>query len=205
MARKTEKQVLKTRKKLIDAARMHFLSESVGYASLENIAASAGVTRGAIYSQFPQGKKDLFEAVCQDLEQKIHDEKKELKAQIDFNLEAFLQWWLMSVHENGWLRQKIELDFQKALIYNDEQCHDQKNHKISEIFEELLTLIKQSQEQQKIKADLLAQNLAIQLVSMLMGISVMLHFQNWSQEQIKAGENALGDWLKNIKTSGDER
>ncbi len=204
MARKTEKQVKQTRRNLIDAARIHFLADSFSHASLEKIAATAGVTRGAIYSQFPQGKKALFEAVYADLESRIEEEKQALRKQKDFGLEVFLHWWLNAIREDGSLRQRIELDFQKILISNHAQFHDQHNHKLSEIYDELFLLVQKSQEQNRIKPHLSVQNLTMQLVSMLTGITIMLHFQDWSHAQIQAREDAMDAWLKMITINGDK-
>lgn len=62
MARKTKEDSEKTREMLIDAAEHVFISKGVSSASLEEIAQSAGVTRGALYWYF-ENKADLLNAV----------------------------------------------------------------------------------------------------------------------------------------------
>ena len=58
-----------TRARLVSAA--HELFSSRGYAEVpvEDVVRQAGVTRGALYHQFPGGKVDLFTAVFDEAEQ----------------------------------------------------------------------------------------------------------------------------------------
>ena len=59
-----------TRGKLIRAARTLFADRGYADVSTEEIVRSAGVTRGALYHQFP-GKQDLFLAVYEDVERDL--------------------------------------------------------------------------------------------------------------------------------------
>jgi AcrR family transcriptional regulator len=59
-----------TRTALIDAARPLFAERGYGGVGTEEIVRAAGVTRGALYHHF-KGKKDLFEAVYEQLESEI--------------------------------------------------------------------------------------------------------------------------------------
>ena len=52
MVRKTKEDAAITRQRIIDAAREVFLIRGVSHTSMEQIAAQAGVTRGAIYWHF---------------------------------------------------------------------------------------------------------------------------------------------------------
>src|SRR3954447_26687167 len=61
----TERRQL-TRRALLDAARRTFGSKGFGAATLDDIAAEAGVTRGALYYNFPGGKEDLFLALLDE-------------------------------------------------------------------------------------------------------------------------------------------
>ena len=67
MARKTREESEKTRQRIIDAAFDVFTSKGFTRATLEDIAASAGVTRGAIYWHFID-KVDLFIALSEEIE-----------------------------------------------------------------------------------------------------------------------------------------
>jgi TetR/AcrR family acrAB operon transcriptional repressor len=64
MARRTKTEAASTRDTLLDAALAVFRDQGVAHTSLEEIAAAAGVTRGAIYWHF-RDKADLFRALCE--------------------------------------------------------------------------------------------------------------------------------------------
>jgi TetR/AcrR family acrAB operon transcriptional repressor len=64
MARKTKVEALITREQLLDAAERVFREHGVTRTSLAEVAAAAGVTRGAVYWHF-KDKADLFEAMCE--------------------------------------------------------------------------------------------------------------------------------------------
>ncbi|MEQ5835986.1 TetR family transcriptional regulator [Marinobacter sp. NFXS9] len=64
MARRTKEDAQKTRERLIDAAETVFYEKGVSRTSLNDIAAEAGVTRGAIYWHF-KNKHDVFEAMME--------------------------------------------------------------------------------------------------------------------------------------------
>jgi len=62
MARRTKAEALATRNRILDAAERVFSRRGATRPSLEDIAAAAGVTRGAIYWHF-RNKADLFAAM----------------------------------------------------------------------------------------------------------------------------------------------
>ena len=64
--RKTKTEALKTREDLILTALDTFDKKGVAHASLNEIAQTAGVTRGALYWHF-KNKEDLFEALFQHI------------------------------------------------------------------------------------------------------------------------------------------
>jgi AcrR family transcriptional regulator len=59
-----------TRAKLVKAARVLFARKGYAGVGTEEIARRAGVTRGALYHQFP-AKEDLFAAVYEQVEQEL--------------------------------------------------------------------------------------------------------------------------------------
>ena len=63
MARKTKLEALETRERLLDAGETVFRHRGVTRTSLAEIAAAAGVTRGAVYWHF-KDKAALFHAMC---------------------------------------------------------------------------------------------------------------------------------------------
>lgn len=64
MARRTKEEAEATRSQLLDAAEAVFNAKGVARTSLADIAAAAGVTRGAIYWHF-KNKADLFHAMLE--------------------------------------------------------------------------------------------------------------------------------------------
>ena len=64
MARRTKADAAATRAALLDAAERVFRERGVAHTSLAEVAAAAGVTRGAVYWHF-RDKANLFEALCE--------------------------------------------------------------------------------------------------------------------------------------------
>jgi len=60
--RRTKAEALATRSRILDAAERLFAADGVSRTSLHDIAAAAGVTRGAVYWHFA-GKAEVFEAM----------------------------------------------------------------------------------------------------------------------------------------------
>ncbi|MDT5336575.1 MAG: hypothetical protein QOD90_2080 [Mycobacterium sp.] len=76
-----ERRAERTRTLLIDAAEDEFARKGFDAASLEDIADSAGYTRGAIYSHFgAKAKEDLFFAVSDRFWQRYFDNFSELRS-----------------------------------------------------------------------------------------------------------------------------
>lgn|SRR5437588_2076940 len=72
-----QEQTEGTRKALIKVARELFTRYGYDGAKTEQIVQRARVTRGALYHHFPQGKKALFRAVFEELEQQLVQEVAE--------------------------------------------------------------------------------------------------------------------------------
>jgi TetR/AcrR family acrAB operon transcriptional repressor len=62
VVRRTRNEALETRNSILDTAERVFSERGVSHTSLADIAAAAGVTRGAIYWHF-RNKADLFDAM----------------------------------------------------------------------------------------------------------------------------------------------
>src|SRR3546814_8026975 len=72
-ARRTRADMLAiTRAKLISAGRATFGEIGYADASMDEITAAVGLTRGALYHQF-DGKKGLLEAVVEQIEDEFHE------------------------------------------------------------------------------------------------------------------------------------
>lgn len=62
MLRRTKEEALETRNLILDSAELVFRDKGVGHTTLADIAAAAGVTRGAIYWHF-ENKAALLQAI----------------------------------------------------------------------------------------------------------------------------------------------
>lgn len=72
MARKPRAEMIEeTRAKLIDAARRAFADNGYAGASMDDLTASAGLTRGALYHHFGD-KKGLLAAVVQQIDDEMN-------------------------------------------------------------------------------------------------------------------------------------
>lgn len=64
MARRTKEEAAVTREQLLDAAERVFRARGVAASTLAEVAAAAGVTRGAVYWHF-RNKADVYTAMCE--------------------------------------------------------------------------------------------------------------------------------------------
>lgn len=117
MARKTKEQAEETRQQILDAAVREFSAHGVSGTSLTDIAASAGVTRGAIYWHF-KNKVDLFNEVWELSESKIDQLELEYQAKYPDNplriLREILIYILVSTCEDRRRRALMEIVFHKC-------------------------------------------------------------------------------------------
>nr|WP_024967295.1 multidrug efflux transporter transcriptional repressor AcrR [Pantoea sp. IMH] len=117
MARKTKQQALETRNHIIDAAIDRFSEHGVSGTSLADIAAAAGVTRGAIYWHF-KNKTDLLNEIWTQSESGLEDLKQEyqLKYPSDplYILRALLVYVLEATVRDQRRRSLMEIFFHKC-------------------------------------------------------------------------------------------
>ncbi|SFM36193.1 TetR family transcriptional regulator [Marinobacter zhejiangensis] len=79
MARRTKEDAQKTREQLLDAAEVVFHHKGVSETSLNDIAAEAGLTRGAVYWHF-KNKHDVFVAMLERLDLPLESLHKALES-----------------------------------------------------------------------------------------------------------------------------
>ena len=112
MPRRTKEDSEKTRQLILAAARKEFAKRGVGRTSLDQIAKSAKVTRGAIYWHF-KNKTDLFFAmrdqICLPLFDQLGDDQLPADANPLDGIEAFLLEALRGLEEDPKIRQTCEI------------------------------------------------------------------------------------------------
>lgn len=123
MARKTKEEALRTRQQIIDAARAVFLKHGVAHSSLEQVATTAGLTRGAVYWHF-KDKSELFlavrEDVCSPLSERLDailfsDEYSDPLEAIEASIKAFFQ----VLDECPTLREVLEIMSLRCELVNE--------------------------------------------------------------------------------------
>lgn len=96
MVRKTKQEALETRNRLLDAAEQLFHQQGVSRTSLQDIAAAAGVTRGAVYWHF-EDKVQLFNAMMERATMPLEEGMTPLQPQASELSLAELRWGLVNV------------------------------------------------------------------------------------------------------------
>ncbi|MGF6475960.1 AcrR family transcriptional regulator [Pantoea dispersa] len=88
-ARRRAEQVEETRGKLIAAARRAFAQKGYSEASMDDLTAAAGLTRGALYHNFGD-KKGLLQAVIDQIDGEILEQMRAAGQQYHTRWHAFL-------------------------------------------------------------------------------------------------------------------
>ncbi|MBI5721007.1 MAG: TetR family transcriptional regulator [Rubrivivax sp.] len=116
MVRRTKEEALQTRQALLDAAEVVFDARGVSEASLQEIAALAGVTRGAVYWHF-RDKADLFNALMDrailPFEQRWLDDRATPLAPLA-ELVAIAADMLRATSRDGRLQRAVSISSQKT-------------------------------------------------------------------------------------------
>lgn len=116
MARKTKEEAEKTRLQLMDSALSVFLQKGYSKTTLQDIAAHAGVTRGAVYWHFTN-KKEIYCAVLEAAFAPIEwywDANFDPEGNPLDTIEVILLEWFRMLSEDKRLLQVLELDLQKT-------------------------------------------------------------------------------------------
>lgn len=123
MARKTKAEAELTRQKLLDAAEVLFSDRGVSNTSLADIAAAAGMTRGAIYWHF-KNKVDLFEAMHARVRLSADEIESEAMAAPD-PVSGLRDYWiksLLKVAHDDQRRRVIDILFRKCEYVDEYQA-----------------------------------------------------------------------------------
>jgi TetR/AcrR family acrAB operon transcriptional repressor len=171
MARKTKKNAEITRQQIINAAREVFLTKGVSKTSLEQIAARAGVTRGAVYWHF-KNKTELFHTMREQvflplidsLDETLLNTKDNNTSSIDplVAIENFLQSTVQKLNDHQETRDVYEIMMIKC-EYVDEfgDVLQQILNNCSSIVDKLEQTYKKAQNKELVSASHSANELAM--------------------------------------------
>ncbi|MCF7521595.1 TetR family transcriptional regulator [Neisseria sp. ZJ106] len=129
--RKTKIEAQKTREHLMLAALETFYDKGIARTSLNEIAQTAGVTRGALYWHF-KNKEDLFDAlfqrICQDIENCMQNDLQQNNSSSWQSFEQLLDKFFTRLEHND-----IHNKFYTILFFKCERI--EKNHAITAIIQ----------------------------------------------------------------------
>lgn len=209
MARKTKEEALATRASILDAAELLFHRQGVSRTSLHDIAAAAGVTRGAVYWHF-KDKADVFthmmDRVCMPVEEDGACEVAPLDGSVIAGLRAHLdEVFALVVHDER-ARRVIEIATQKV-EYVDELMAVRDRH--LEVrgghVDRLAAMFEQAQAAGEIPAHHAPRQLALGLHAIVDGL-----LQNWLLDRGAFDLQATGRltaelYLAGVAASGGAR
>lgn len=101
--------IAETRARLIAAARAAFLADGYAKASMDDLCAQAGLTRGALYHHFG-GKEGLLEAVVRQIDGEVNQRLDVLYAERADEWSGFVDCCL------AWLRMALEPEIQQIML-----------------------------------------------------------------------------------------
>ncbi|EPL6454976.1 MULTISPECIES: TetR/AcrR family transcriptional regulator [Providencia] len=109
MARRTQAQMEETRELLLTTAREHFSRLGFAATSMDEIAASVDLTRGALYHHFGD-KKGLFTAVVEQIDNEMNGRLQKISTN-STNL-----WNNFRLRCHAYLEMALEPDYQQIIL-----------------------------------------------------------------------------------------
>ncbi len=135
MVRRTKDEAEATRNRILDAAETLFSKRGVSHTSLADIAAAAGVTRGAIYWHF-EDKSDLFTAmvsrVTLPMEEMVARSSDESVADPLESLKAAAVYTLRRTASDPQCQRVLDVVVHKCEYVDDMAGVKQRTHEIQE-------------------------------------------------------------------------
>lgn len=109
MARRTQAQMEETRERLLTTAREHFSRLGFAATSMDEIAASVDLTRGALYHHFGD-KKGLFTAVVKQIDSQMNDRLQKISSS------STDLWSNFRLRCHAYLEMALEPDYQQIIL-----------------------------------------------------------------------------------------
>ena len=135
MVRRTKEEALETRSKILEAAEQAFYERGVARTTLADIAALAGVTRGAIYWHF-SNKADLVQAMLDTLHEPLDELAKASENQDELDplgcMRKLLVHLFRQVAIDPKTRRINEILFHKC-EFTDEMCDLRRQRQVASV------------------------------------------------------------------------
>jgi AcrR family transcriptional regulator len=164
-----------TRTRILEAAARVFAENGYAEATLDQIAANAGMTKGAIYWHF-SSKSDLYLSLCeQSLRHQLNSLPRQAKHAFGSSEPAnALASLLCSQWECGEQKQERSMLFFEFVTSSREPAvRDKLRETFSKIFDEIGSIIQVLQEDGLLKKDVDPHTLAILFQALINGIQLM--------------------------------
>lgn len=202
MARKTREEAERTRSRILDAAFEVFTRKGFVRTTLNDIAQSAGVTRGAIYWHF-KDKVELFNALSDEMDREaaVSPEDLPLEEVTSLNRIRELSLEYLNHFENN-SRYAV---FYEMLLYKTEHTRDLEpilNHerqKHRAIRDRLAVVFTRLQEQGKLRRDLEPSEAALSLVAFIVGLIEIWLFDRTSFSLVQTAPSILTTFLASLE------
>jgi len=202
MVRKTKAEAQETRHQILDAAERKFAAQGVARTSLQDVAAEAGVTRGAVYWHF-KDKADLFSAMMDRVVMPC-------EAALEEALAAPADEILASVHAMGMLPfRMVTADERTCRVfsiamhfteYTSELAAVQQEHirNINEYIAQMQLLFERAQAAGAIGAGRSASTAALGLFALVDGLMRHWTLLPGSFDLVRVGEESVSTYLRGL-------
>ncbi len=207
MAGKTREEAEKTRSRILDAAFDVFTRKGYVRTTLNDIAAVAGVTRGAIYWHF-KDKFELFKALSEEIEAEASVRPEDIPVEdvqtLDHIRERALEY--LSNFENN-SRYAV---FYEMLLYKTEHTEalepvlDREREVHREIRSQLTRVFSNLKSQGRVRSDLDPAHAALSLCVFLVGLIEVWLFDRTTFSLMETAPHLLSPFLESMKPEANE-
>lgn len=210
MVRKTKQEAQETRMSILDAAEQLFHQRGVSRCSLQDIAAAAGVTRGAIYWHF-QDKAELFHAMMERATMPLEEgmappESGEEQEAMPLSL-VELRWGLVNAFyttmHNARTRRVFEIAMQKVEFSGEMQALQERklaNHREWRDLNQ--AVFDHAIQGGQLPASLDTRKAAVTLVALVDGLLYQWIMDPCSFDLVDVGQAAVENFLKALSLQG---
>ncbi len=175
--RKTKEEAEITREKLLDAGLKVFSKKGYVSTTLDDIAREAGVTRGAVYWHFKNGKPELFEVLISERSRGAQEIANAVQAEGGTplqTLERILVRLMEYLEEDDDFRAVQEMVMLRTEVVPElEETMKEKYRLQRESIQSFAGLIKQGQDAGEVRPDIDPEIAAIATIGVMNGVIMM--------------------------------